>query len=83
MIFCKRKQRLADANFNICSFVSNSREVNNIINVTKQQNDIVEIIGLSWDISANVTEFNFKDFLHILKNISTEGSVNEYFTTIY
>lgn len=54
-----------------------------MINVTKQQNDIVEIIGLSWDISINVTEFNFKDFLHILKNISTEGSVNEYFTTIY
>ena len=65
--YCKRKDRLSDASFNLRKFQSNDAELEELIkNHYDEENEVLDenktkVLGINWDKACDFLNFDFED----------------------
>ncbi|XP_057297390.1 uncharacterized protein LOC130627797 [Hydractinia symbiolongicarpus] len=81
----KCKQRLAEANFNLHKFHSNSEELEQL--VTKPHvaytGHVTKVLGVLWDKKKDSLLFTFDDILWLAKDIATKRQLIKFTASIY
>ncbi|XP_057302253.1 uncharacterized protein LOC130636526 [Hydractinia symbiolongicarpus] len=81
----KCKQRLAEANFNLHKFHSNSEELEQL--VTKPHvahtGHVTKVLGVLWDKKKDSLLFTFDDILSLAKDIPTKRQLIKFTASIY
>ena len=87
--FCKSKERLKDASFNLRKFQSNSSELEEIIRnkfgeeENPKMNDKNKILGIIWDKAQDKLCFDFNEIVKRFKENATKRQVIQAIASIY